>query len=383
MLLAARLESTDGGTAPNLEDAAFRARGTQVLVWVEPQLSAGQLQVTLDVIPTVRGFWERLKHPNNAPVHHDYAEQAVDPEIRSFFPRIPLVANVLHRAKLPFRHAEALACGDIERDGSPEVIVSDRHAIHVGRIRNGALSAERTADWAGLSPVAPAPLRQPISSLSLFGAPGLEAGSTDRAFFVRLGPTLAAKSRATDLLPWSGLGCARRMGLGVEPTPEPCFPEATADEATNRGAERIGIPSAQSDRLRSTFGDRGLDAFSGFSLLGTDGSTLPVIAARGIGLNELHLIDGRGRTATVPDAGAQVALGDLDLDGQVEIAVSRNTRERKHDTLRVLSWRGNELQQRFDIPVPGGIDAIAFCPATDGGQAPLVLATGPQLWVIG
>jgi hypothetical protein len=80
--------------------------------------------------------------------------------------------------------------------------------------------------------------------------------------------------------------------------------------------------------------------------------------------------------------GAQLALGDADSDGNPELAYSADTFDAVKDRLTLVTLDGSKLTRRFELPA-AGISAVAICARREGpGMAPLVLATGDELWLI-
>jgi hypothetical protein len=88
-------------------------------------------------------------------------------------------------------------------------------------------------------------------------------------------------------------------------------------------------------------------------------------------------------TSSLPPAGAQLALADIDGDGNPEIASSLDVLDPATDALVISSLQpGKSPQERFRVAVPSGVRAITTCPADGPGPAPIVLATNDGLWVV-
>src|SRR6185436_2842693 len=109
----------------------------------------------------------------------------------------------------------ALACGDTDGDGSSELVVVGRRRISVGRVRAEQFKVEKSMSWNDLTPIAPAPLREPIGSAWLARPGVIEIGSSDRAEAVRLDAALAKTATLGRTLPWPGGGCARFGALAL------------------------------------------------------------------------------------------------------------------------------------------------------------------------
>jgi hypothetical protein len=352
----------DGGSVQGKADAQLRARHHEHLVLITPELKGAELHVTADVITTPKGFWARVKQPNPSATHHAYAGGRIDAEIRSFLPKLPLIVRETSKAKLPMSAATAIGCGDLDGDGSLEIVAAGRHEIVVGRVRNGRLDAGLKTAWRTLSPIAPTPLRQPLSGIAISEGSHIDLGTTDRADWVRLSPNLEKVQAFHGLLPWPTQGCAARSGMGLLPNPRRC-------------AAKTKAPTASEVYV--------VDTVAGAAVSSPDGTATSYWAARRLGEDMLNVSTESGEHTTIEDSGAQAALGDMNLDGRLEIAVSSSTLDPKKDRLRILSWAPpNPPTEEFEIAVPTGVDAIALCPVEDLGLAPLVVATGDELWLI-
>lgn len=352
----------DGGSVASRADAQLRARHHEHLVLLTPELVAAGLNVTADVITTPRGFWARIKQPNPSSTHHAFSSAQLDAELRSFLPKVPLVLSSTVKATMPIDQAPALGCGDLDGDDSLEIVAAGRHHIVVGRLLDGRLTNERTVAWGELSAIAPVPLRQPLSSVTLAEGQHLDVGSTDRANWVRLSPTLEPLASLPGMLPWSDAGCARRSGVGLLPEPRPCSSDAKPGLASE-----VHL----------------IDAVAGARISTPEGGHVRYWAARRLGEDSLNVSSDAGDHTSIKGSGAQAALGDLDGDGSIEIAVSSSTLDPKKDQLNVYSWAPpSPPTPAFELAVPSGIDALTVCPAEDSGLAPLVLATGDQVWVL-
>jgi len=117
-------------------------------------------------------------------------------------------------------------------------------------------------------------------------------------------------------------------------------------------------------------------------------TTFDAVAGSARGVVGRELTDSRLLSAE-PEAplltarvGAQLAMGDADSDGAVELAYSSDTLEAPKDRLTLVTLEGNKPIVRFELPAPG-IGAIAICNRREGpGMAPIVLAVGDELWLL-
>jgi hypothetical protein len=220
-----------------------------------------------------------------------------------------------------------------------------------------------------LSPIAPAPLREPLAGVALVPrADGLgswlDVGLTDRAHGVRFDATLHPTAAIAGVPVANGVRdvCATYSGGTAPPTLGKCAPsDAPVDLGT------IG-PA---------------DAIAAGTLVSPAGAALGVVAARDPSTGELRLRSGE-LSATIAGAGAQIAIADLDGDGDPEIVTGADVLAASEDALVVSSWHpGGAVRERARIAVPAGVRAIAACPPSGSGAAPIAIATASgEVWVV-
>lgn len=335
------------------------------LLYLTPELREGRLRLTADVYEQARAFWDRVKAPESGPVQHAYAERLADAELRSFLPRPPLLVSRKDSAPLPERPLLSMACGSSDPNQGELLYFVGRRRISAGRLRGGKLEKAAEVEWQELSPIAPAPLRAPLAQARV-GARGFDVGSSDRAEAFRLGPRLEVLARNARALPWPDGGCAPLGPVGAEPRAVPCFGEPAEE-----------LPFVGPDPVPTSF-----DAFTAARLVRPDGSATRVVAYRPTAEADARLIDASGRRVTVPDVGAQLALADLDGDGQIELISSRPVQEPEQDTIRVDTWTtSGELIERYQIPLPD-VQAIAVCSWPGTGLTPIAVASKERVWVL-
>ena len=353
-----------GATAWPSVESGGRARalgGGRPVVVIETRVRGDRLEATADVFVGRQRFWQRVRGARPGPAAHGFAERAIDAEVRSFLPKVPLVAREVRKVTGLDGDVVALACGDVTGDGEPEIATVGRQRVALGRIRGKNFETFAARGWAELEPVAPAPLREPIASAWVNEAGRLDVGSSDRARAVRLDASLREVEKLEARLPWPGGGCARVEGIVVAPGIERCA----------AGESALGQPGLP----------EGLDALAGALVVAADGRARVVRAGRRASDATLLVVDGKQKVE-LPRAGAQVALGDLDGDGAPEIATTLDTLEASADALLVYSWLGTELRERLRLPIPTGIRALGLCPARAGAMGPIVLATRDALWLV-
>jgi hypothetical protein len=379
--LAGRRGSGSHARAEPLALPAAReaAHGDSALVHIAVEIASGKLRATADVYPVPRSVWAKIRDPEPGPVAHAFAEAPLDAEVRTYLGPIPLVAANVERAKNFESDVIALACGDIDRDGAPEIVVVSRRRVSAVRLRGGRVVPERSRNWPDLAPVAPAPLREPIGFATLLAPSGpegpsfVDVGLTDRAKSVRLDGELRVSGSFAGIAVPDGAGsaCTRLPGLVMTGPLGPCMP---------------GDPPPLAGSIGGQY-----DAFASARLLSTRGEPYVVWAGREHGALEAR--DDAGHKTALESIGAQIAVGDLDQDGEPEIIASLDTANPLDDAVVVRSWSrsmsiplgagpGARLKEVLRIPAASGVRAIAVCPPDGPGPAPFVVATSDELWVV-
>jgi len=359
-----------------LQAAREAARSDSVLVYVTVEVVAGKLRATADVYPVPRNVWARLRNPEPGPVAHAFAEAPLDAEVRTYLAPVPLVTATVERARNFEGDVIALACGDVDQDGAPEVVAVSRRRVSTVRLRGGRVQILNSRAWTDLAGVAPAPLREPIGFASIVSAAGggfVDVGLTDRARSLRLDGALRTLASFPGLaVPDGGASaCTRIASLVVTGPLGPCHPGDPAPLAPSVGGQ--------------------YDAFASARLVSARGKPYTVWAGRERGALEVR--DDEGNKAGLDGIGAQLAVGDLDQDGEPEILASLDTMNPLEDAVVVRSWaRGaaiplgagssTRLHEVLRIPAPAGVHAIAVCPPDGAGVAPFVVATADELWVV-
>jgi hypothetical protein len=310
--------------------------------------TGGVLRVRADV-RRATGLWQRIRHAKPSVERHGFVEAPLDAELKALIPPPPLVVSEVLKLKAPERGIVALACGPLGSDGGQELALVSRGNVRVGRVVGRAFAERKRASWSSLSAIAPAPLREPIASAEITAQGSLRVGLSDRADGLELSQELAVLARFPGLLPVPGGGCVERGPLGLL---------ARFDSCAGASASRTQPAT--------------LDAIAGRSgaQLGRDQASGRLSGTR----PELALANNR--------VGAQLALGDADSDGAPDLAFSADTLDPARDRLTLVTLESKKLVPRFELAAPG-ISAIAICAGRDGpGMAPVVVATGDELWLI-
>jgi hypothetical protein len=347
--------------ALSLGEARARASKARVLVYVGVAISGGRLRMTADAYPAVRGFWDRVRSILPSAMSHASSERRIDGEVGSFLQPVSIASIRPEKVSAP-ADIIALGCGDLDGDGELDIVAVGRRRIDRGRIRAGRFESTGTASWTALSPVAPSPLREPIASVVVFPGRHVDVGLTDRRSGVRLSAALAPVGSLEQQLPWFGVGCLARTGIGMG-APRPC---ASSDPPP-----------------MSVGGVTDVDAVTGTRVVSADGRARTVVAWRERTTSTAVLLDDSGRSVRVPGVGGQLAIGDLDFDGAPELVFGSDTRTAATDVLAVRSWTSDgQLRERLVVPVQDGIKALSVCPADANRPAQIVVATGSGMWVL-
>ncbi|MBK7584360.1 MAG: hypothetical protein IPI67_29665 [Myxococcales bacterium] len=362
-VLAGALGLKSSSEAATLARARTLASQAGTLVHLVPEIRGGELRLTVDVYPVPKSFWDRVRDPEPNPRAHAFASRRLDAELRTFLPPVPLVAKRTDKATSGEQSPVAVACGDVNGDGSLELVLVGRSRVQLGRVRAGRFVASATATWAQLSPLSRSPLREPIGSAWIEPGRWVDVGLSDRLDAVRLDASFAARGKLGRRLPWPGGGCAKIQGTSVRPEIDACV---------------VGDSTPVVSPM-----ERPSDALGGANLVGRDGKARKVRAMRAFNESTVLLRDDAGHTARLEGAGAQLAVGDLDGDGQPEILTSADTLDDGGDALIVHTWQDDsKLVERMRIAVKGGVRALAVCPPEGAGLSPVVVALPGELWVI-
>ena len=99
----------------------------------------------------------------------------------------------------------------------------------------------------------------------------------------------------------------------------------------------------------------------------------------------LHLAATRptpwGHPLALSDIGPQIALVDLDQDGVPEVATTKDG-DGRDDALVVSAWERTGLVSKHTWPAPGGVAALAACPAEVNEAPSLLAAVGSEIWLV-
>jgi hypothetical protein len=349
--------------AAGLSRARALASAAGTLVHLRPSVEQGELRVVADVYPVPKNFWDRVRDPTPSPAAHAFASRRLDAEIRTFLPPVPLLARKVTKARSPEPQPVTLSCEDVDDNGSLELLLVGRRHIRLGRIRNAKLAVYASAEWAELSPIAQSPLREPIGSAAIAPGAHIDVGISDRARAVRLDPELGRARTVGRRVPWPDGGCSKFNGVALARKRVPCHP-------------------GDASPTWRDFGHR-TDAIAAAELIGRNGRLRGFAAGRIANSDTAVLRDSEGRQARIQGVGAQLALGDVDGDGQPELVSGANTLEPKSDAMLVHTWMDDgSIRERLRLAVPTGVYALAICPPESTGAAAVAIATRGSIWIV-
>ena len=120
----------------------------------------------------------------------------------------------------------ALACGDLDGDGGADLVTMTRRRILTVRLAEAKVVRLAEAKWSELSPVAPAPLREPFGFATVVEQGRyLDVSITDRAGSVRLDGSLTSLKTLKGLAVPHGraTACAGFGELLLGKTMRPCL----------------------------------------------------------------------------------------------------------------------------------------------------------------
>jgi len=348
-----------------LDTARAEAASSPALVYLQTEIAQGEIRVTGDVYPIPRNIWDRSRNASPGPVAHAFASARIDAEVRTFLAPIPLMAAKPVRMPLPESEVLALHCGDLDQDGGLELVLVSRRTLAIGRIRQQRFVPIRQTAWETLTPIAPAPWREPLATLAAPDSTHIDVGLTDRAQAVRLDASLAK----VDVL----------EGMPVPvPGGDACVDKRVGSFATELRACRKDDPDPSIPRTEFAF-----DTAAGDAVIGANGAARSVFAVRSPTDGTVFVQDNHARKVHVSHVGAQMVLADVDLDGDPDLVASKNVLHGQNDAVIVRSWRANgAMEKRWELQVPDGVAAIAVCPPDGPGLRAIAVATEKELWII-
>lgn len=371
--LALRIAQVTGGKIaarvhekPATASAARALAGrASELVFVQPEIEKGELRLVIDAYPVVVNGWERLKNPLPGPRAHGFAKAPLDAEVRAFMPPILIEQAKTARAKHTETDVLAVACGDVDGDGSQEIVLLSRSRVALGRLTDGSFVIEKSAKLRDLGTRAPAPLREPLgTALVATDAPhgSLLVGTSDRGG-LSLGPDLTPRHQLAGL-PLSVEGGGQCLTLDAEhggfDALVPC-----ASHSARVTSATLGLPAR-------------FDAASRLRYVDATGAAHESVAFREPPNKVRVRVDGVD-VFSQDGVGAQVLLADLDLDGVPEVITTADTGD---DRIVVTSLGKGSAKPRLRLEAKDGVRALGLCPPERGAIPALVASVGNEVWLV-
>lgn len=336
------------------------------LVFVQLEIAKGELRATADLYPVVSNGWERLRNPLPGPRAHSFTSAPIDAEIRTFLQPIVLEQAQIHKVKHDEGDVLAVGCGDLDADGGLEIVLASRQRIAVTKIKAGKIEVVKSAPWKELAYAAPVPLREPLGTMTV-AHDEIRVGITER-YAIGLDASLTPR---------------RTLSGPPLPGSDACILPAPEQNAFESGGVSCALPKAGAKPaelfpmpVNRFDAAAGLELESGLVLAAREPSTGKLRLRRETSATK----DAKALEQTIEQAGAQLALADLDLDGSPEIAFSGDFAET--DALMIWSWRGAELRQRLRVTTKEAVRGIAACPPEERGVPGLVAVVGPEVWLV-
>jgi len=362
-LVAGKLGAGAHGHAVQLATARAIAGRASALVYVQTEVSKGDLRTVVDVYPSMANAWDRIRNPLPSPIGHSFSTAKIDAEVRVFLAPLMLEQASVDRARHDEGDVLAVACGDLDGDGGNELVLVSRARVAMGRVKGGRFVVERAAAWSALAPRAPVTMREPLAG-AVIVAGTVDVGTTDRGS-VALNADFVGHAPIAGLPAWGGNGAvclAPEASVGV-------FDGAPFDcDITHESRSKFAVPAPR------------FDAFAVSNVVDAAGGTRSVIAVREPS-GKLRLK--AGETQGTPEGvyGAELAVLDFDQDGIPDLGTSVDGTD---DALDVWTWTGPgpELQSRLHLAAPGGVHALAVCPSEEHGQPTLVAIVGAEVWLV-
>lgn len=346
-----------------LATARAIAGRASALVYVQTELSRGDLRTTVDVYPSMANAWDRIRNPLPSPTGHAFSTAKIDAEVRVFLAPLVLEQASVHRARHDEGDVLALGCGDVDGDGGDELVLVSRSRVAMGRIKGGKFVVERAAPWGSLAPRAPVPMREPLGG-AVVVAGKVDVGTTDRSS-LSLTADFVGHTPLSGLPAWGGDGV---VCLAPEPSAGAFdgAPFDCVDARENR--PKLAVPSPR------------FDAFAASNVVDAAGAARSIVAVREPS-GKLRIRAGETQAAPDGTYGAQIAVLDLDQDGVPDVATSVDGPD---DAVNVWTWAGPgpELRGRLHLAAPGGVRALAACPPEEHGQPVLAAVVGNEVWLV-
>ena len=364
-LVAGKLGAGAHAHAQTAQLATARAVAgrASALVYVQTEVSKGDVRTTIDVYPSMANAWDRIRNPLPSPTGHAFATAKIDAEVRTFLAPLVLEQASVHKARHDEGEVLAVACGDVDGDGGDELVLVSRTRVAMGRVKGSKFVVERSAPWSALATRAPVPMREPLAG-AVVASGKVDVGTTERAS-VALTGDFVGHTPLAGVPAWGGDDV---VCLGAE-SAAGAFDGAPFDCAVAREQKpKLAVPAPR------------FDAFAAASVVDAAGTAHPIVAVREPS-GKLRIKAGDREVTPEGVFGAQLAVLDFDQDGLPEVATSFDGPE---DAVNLWTWpaTGPEIRGRLHLAAPGGVRAFAVCPPEEHGQPVLVAVVGAEVWLV-
>lgn len=339
------------------------------LAFVQTRITAGVLQITIDLYPVAKTIWDRAVSEQPGAIAFGFGTARIDAHVRTFLSPIRLISRTPRKIPMSDPTVLALGCDDIDGDGALELVLVSRQVITTARVVHGVLTPIKQVPWNQISPISPSPWRQPFASVATEHK-RVWVGCTDRAQSAALDENLGvvATFSTMPVVTFDGIRCVQpRLG-------------SFSTDVSRCLNGRDDTDSSLTPSVSAAFP---FDASAAATSIDPHGTLRSVWAVRNPTDASLDLRDNLGARHIVFNVGAQITIGDIDQDGDIDIITSKNVLVPTKDAIVMRSWRANgSVEKRWEIPVQTGIQAVAACPADSDEQNTIAVATSNSVWFL-
>ncbi len=318
------------------------------VLFVQPEIRNGELLLRVRTLQPRGNVWDRSVDRSPITSKEALVRVRVDSEIRAFLRPILLEEAKSTTFLQPLGRVSALACGDVRNDGSLELIAVTTSRVSIASLRQGAFHEIESLAWPRELALLPARLREPLAVVEVTENGALGIGHSDRGF------------STWDDGVWKSEKTWRLDATGVV-----------------NFRYQIGRPKSA---FITVTPPTGLDVQVFDAIAGTEFASLG-LTLRAFALREpsgrLYVMVGNNAPVILDDVGAQVALGDLDLDGVLEVVTTSNGASER---LRVVSLTAGAPKIRWEQESADPIRSVTVCPPEAASKPSIVAVTDRQVW---